>query len=85
MAITCSSISIPTGVPRGGIDAHAGFAWHDVRHSIRGGDRCGRLAPRFTADFVVLNCDIMHVPLEEILGTKVLAAVVDGQVAYESF
>ena len=40
--------------------------------------------PGFAADFVVLDRDIMHVPLEEILSTKVLATVVDGQVAYGS-
>ena len=45
-------------------------------------DTLGRLAPGFAADFVVLDRDIMRIPLEEILGTKVLATVVDGQVAY---
>ena len=44
----------------------------------------GQLAPGFAADFVVLDRDIMRVPLEEILHTKVLATVVDGQVAYGS-
>jgi hypothetical protein len=48
-------------------------------------DTRGRLAPGFAADFVVLDRDIMHVPSEEILGTKVLATVVDGHVAYGSF
>ncbi|KAI9459905.1 amidohydrolase 3 [Lactarius psammicola] len=42
----------------------------------------GQLAPGFAADFVVLDRDIMQVPLEEILDTRVLATVVDGQVAY---
>lgn len=42
----------------------------------------GRLAPGFAADFVVLERDIMRIPLEEILRTKVLATVVDGHVAY---
>ncbi|KAH9976735.1 amidohydrolase 3 [Lactifluus volemus] len=44
----------------------------------------GQLAPGFAADFVVLDRDIMRVPLEEILGTKVLATVVDGQIVYGS-
>ena len=44
----------------------------------------GQLAPGFAADFVVLDRDIMRVPLEEILGTNVLATVVDGRVAYGS-
>jgi hypothetical protein len=33
----------------------------------------------------VLDRDIMHVLFGEILGTKVLAIVVDGQVTYGSF
>ena len=37
------------------------------------------------AEAYLLDRDIMHVPLEEILNTKVLATVVDGQVAYGSF
>ena len=44
----------------------------------------GRLVPGFVADFVILDRDIMRVPMEEILSTKVLATVVDGQVAYGS-
>ena len=54
--------------------AYAGFA-----ESTR-----GQLAPGFEADFVVLDRDIMRVPVGEILGTRVLATVVDGQVAYGS-
>ncbi|KAI0270735.1 amidohydrolase family-domain-containing protein [Gloeopeniophorella convolvens] len=44
----------------------------------------GQLARGFAADFVVLDRDIMQVPLEEILGARVLATVVDGKVAYGS-
>jgi len=40
--------------------------------------------PGFVADFVVLERDIMRAPLNEIVSTKVLATVVDGQVAYGS-
>ncbi|KAH9028940.1 amidohydrolase 3, partial [Lactarius hengduanensis] len=54
--------------------AYAAFAEHTR----------GQLAPGFAADFVVLDRDIVQVPLEEILGTRVLATVVDGQVAYGS-
>ena len=42
----------------------------------------GSLVPGKKADFVVLDRDIMRVPLSAILGTKVLATVVDGEVAY---
>ena len=52
--------------------AYAGFSEHT----------CGQLAPGFAADFVVLDRDIMTVPVEEVLDTRVLATVVDGQVAY---
>ncbi|KAI9435527.1 amidohydrolase family-domain-containing protein [Lactarius indigo] len=44
----------------------------------------GQLAPGFAADFVLLDRDIMQVPLEEILSTRVLATVIDGRVAYGS-
>ncbi|KAI0298997.1 amidohydrolase 3 [Multifurca ochricompacta] len=54
--------------------AYAAFAEHT----------CGQLASGFAADFVVLDRNIMQVPLEEILGTRVLATVVDGQVVYGS-
>jgi len=54
--------------------AYAGFAEHTR----------GQLASGFEADFVVLDRDIMQVPVEEILGTRVLATVIDGQVAYGS-
>jgi predicted amidohydrolase YtcJ len=54
--------------------AYAGFAEHTR----------GQLAPGFEADFVVLDRDIMQVPVEEILDTRVLATVIDGQIAYGS-
>jgi len=56
----------------------------DTAYAAFAEDTRGRLAPGFAADFVVLDRDIMHVPLEDILGTRVLATVVDGQVAYGS-
>jgi predicted amidohydrolase YtcJ len=54
----------------------------DAAYAAFDEDTRGRLVPGFDADFVVLDRDIMRVPLEEILSTKVLATVVDGQVAY---
>ncbi|KAI5990469.1 amidohydrolase family-domain-containing protein [Pisolithus albus] len=42
----------------------------------------GSLTVGKKADFVVLNRDIMTVPESEILGTKVLATVIDGEVVY---
>ncbi|KAI0063272.1 amidohydrolase 3 [Artomyces pyxidatus] len=42
----------------------------------------GILAPGMKADYVVLDRDIMAVPVGEILKTKVLATVIDGRVAY---
>jgi hypothetical protein len=54
----------------------------DAAYAAFAEDTRGRLVPGFVADFVVLDHDIMRVPLEEILSTKVLATVVDGQVAY---
>lgn len=52
--------------------AYASFAENEL----------GSLTPGKKADFVVFNKDIMTVPYNEILATKVLATVVDGQVAY---
>ncbi|KAI0277876.1 amidohydrolase 3 [Russula aff. rugulosa BPL654] len=54
----------------------------DAAYAAFAEDTRGRLVPGFVADFVVLDRDIMRVPLEEVLSTKVLATVVDGQVAY---
>jgi hypothetical protein len=54
----------------------------DAAYAAFDEDTRGRLVPGFDADFVVLDRDIMRVPLEEILSTKVLATVVDGLVAY---
>jgi predicted amidohydrolase YtcJ len=44
----------------------------------------GSLTPGKRADFVVLDRDIMTVPLSEILETKVSATVIDGEVMYGS-
>ena len=44
----------------------------------------GSIEPGKRADFVVLSQDIMEVPVEEILRTKVLATAMDGVVVYGS-
>ncbi|KAH9056815.1 amidohydrolase 3, partial [Lactarius vividus] len=56
----------------------------DVAYAAFAENTRGQLAPGFAADFVVLDRDILRVPQEEILGARVLATVVDGQVAYGS-
>ncbi|KAF7420821.1 hypothetical protein PC9H_011339 [Pleurotus ostreatus] len=52
--------------------AYAAFA-EDERGSLEVGKK---------ADFVILDRDIMKVPADKILSTKVQATVIDGQVAY---
>ncbi|KAF8171163.1 amidohydrolase family-domain-containing protein [Mycena galopus ATCC 62051] len=42
----------------------------------------GSLEPGKRADFTVLSADIMKIPAPEILDVKVLATVIDGEVAY---
>ncbi|KAG6895861.1 hypothetical protein C0992_011960 [Termitomyces sp. T32_za158] len=42
----------------------------------------GSLTPGKKADFVVLNKDIMTIPVSDILTTKVIATVIDGKVVY---
>jgi len=43
----------------------------------------GKLAPGRLADFVLLSRDILSIPPEEIVRTRVLATVVGGRVLYE--
>jgi predicted amidohydrolase YtcJ len=52
--------------------AYASFAENDI----------GSLSPGKKADFVILDKDIMTLPVEEILNTRVVATVVDGTVVY---
>ncbi|KAL1761483.1 amidohydrolase family-domain-containing protein [Schizophyllum commune] len=52
--------------------AHASFSEAKV----------GSLEVGKKADFVVLSRDIMTVPVEEFMGTRVLATVIDGRVVY---
>jgi predicted amidohydrolase YtcJ len=42
----------------------------------------GSLVPGKRADFVVLSQNIMSIPTSQILNTKVLATVIDGQPIY---
>jgi predicted amidohydrolase YtcJ len=44
----------------------------------------GKLAPGFVADFIVLDRDLTHIPPHDILDTKVLRTVMDGQPVYIS-
>ena len=44
----------------------------------------GSLEPGKVADYVVLSRDIMTIQAHEILDTKVLATVLDGQLAFGS-
>ena len=46
-------------------------------------DEVGSIAPGKRADFVVLSQDLMTVPPERILGTRVLATYLDGEAVYE--
>ncbi|KAF7315179.1 Amidohydrolase 3 [Mycena indigotica] len=52
--------------------AYASFAENEL----------GSLTISKRADFVVLDHDIMRIPAAEILGTRVVATVIDGKVAY---
>ncbi|KAJ3759321.1 amidohydrolase family-domain-containing protein [Lentinula raphanica] len=54
----------------------------DAAYASFSENETGSLTPGKKADFVVFDVDIMQVPVESILGTKVLATVVDGEVAY---
>ncbi|KAG6370706.1 amidohydrolase 3 [Boletus reticuloceps] len=47
-------------------------------------DKLGSLSVGKKADFVVLDRDIMTVPLSELLATRVRATVIDGEVVYGS-
>jgi predicted amidohydrolase YtcJ len=43
----------------------------------------GKLAPGYVADFIVLDRDLTRIPAPEILKTRVLLTVVDGQTVYQ--
>jgi len=44
----------------------------------------GSLEPGKRADFTVLSQDIMTIPEDQILSTKVVATVIDGEVMHGS-
>ncbi|MBM7644823.1 putative amidohydrolase YtcJ [Scopulibacillus daqui] len=46
--------------------------------------KTGRIAPGYQADFTILNKDIISIPAEEILKTKVACTVVDNQIVYHN-
>ncbi|KIJ60432.1 hypothetical protein HYDPIDRAFT_189993 [Hydnomerulius pinastri MD-312] len=56
----------------------------DAAYASFAEDYLGSLSIGKKADFVVLDRDIMTVPESEILGTKVKATVIDGEVVYGS-
>ena len=45
-------------------------------------DILGSITPGKIADFVVLSNDIMRIPPEEVLSTRVVATVMDGRPVY---
>ena len=42
----------------------------------------GRLEPGYLADFIVLDRDITTAPPQQLLGTKILRTIVNGELAY---
>lgn len=54
----------------------------DAAYASFSEDTLGSLSIGKKADFIVLGRDIMTVPFEEILGAKVTATVIDGDVVY---
>jgi predicted amidohydrolase YtcJ len=55
---------------------------YDAAYASFAEDDLGSLTAGEKADFVVFDKDIMIVPQNEILETRVRATVVDGKVAY---
>lgn len=45
-------------------------------------DQLGTITPGKRADYVVLSKDIMTIPADKLLETKVLATVIDGRPVY---
>ncbi|KAH0834031.1 amidohydrolase family-domain-containing protein [Lanmaoa asiatica] len=54
----------------------------DAAYAAFAEDKLGSLSIGKKADFVVLDRDIMTVPVSEILATKVKATIIDGEVVY---
>lgn len=47
-------------------------------------ERLGRLAPGFRADLTICDLDLLSLPEEQILGTRVLWTVVNGKIVHEA-
>lgn len=45
-------------------------------------ERVGRIVKGLRADLTILSRDIMTIPSEEILGSQVVATLLDGRVMY---
>ena len=60
-----------------GMTANAAFASFQE-------ERVGRIVKGLRADLTILSRDIMTVPQEKILGSEVVATLLDGRVAYGS-
>jgi hypothetical protein len=79
------------GRPRGGFDPDQRLSreealrtmTRDAAYASFEESRKGSIEPGKLADLVVLSRDILSVPDEELLGTKVLATIVNGRVLYE--
>jgi len=56
----------------------------DAAYSVFEEDLKGSLEPGKLADIVVLSKDIMTIPAEEILTTKVLMTFLGGKLVYEN-
>lgn len=56
----------------------------DAAYAAFAEDNLGSLSTGKKADFVVLDRDIMTIPVSEILATKVKATVIDAEVVYGS-
>lgn len=54
----------------------------DAAYASFSEDTLGSLSIGKKADFVVLDRDIMTVPMEQILGAKVTSTVIDGETVY---
>ena len=54
----------------------------DAAYASFSEDTLGSLSIGKKADFVVLDRDIMTVPMEQILGAKVTSTVIDGEIVY---
>ena len=54
----------------------------DAAYAAFAEDKLGSLSIGKKADFVILDRDIMTIPMSDILATKVKATVIDGEVVY---